>query len=480
MRSDRGRGDFPALVLMAMSAVCTVIAAVGLYSGPPAQAAPVPHLINDNPGRDLKPSSLLQDFGDKTEEELVKEFDERLPALLEARLEEELKPQIMLPHGRNETSRMQLVSVDVENRRSVWQTTVAFARFENSPIFAYTVDYLDAERHQHRFLVDDLPPAEVYQIISRLPADTQDQVRFAMWLWAKGERELSNAQFTRLAMANRVPRNRVEHWLCAKYGWDVPEADEDGSLLRVLELHDLDNRRDYQIMLTTEARREFVEGELTERANAEVRNLHELLHGSRRSPGTQVALDTLKHRLDRFDQAFGITGGPSGRAARQLEDIRSEVDRRIRHIESNFYPAQRLRKDEKFEEAAAALSALLALDPMNRSLLDETAQAYIGAAELQDGGRRVGNRAYARRAAELYDRESAIYPMVLSTYNAAGRAWFAAGDRRQAQARLNTVLDRFDYLENPTENQVNNREFAAAQLRHMGITPRDPNPRRGR
>jgi tetratricopeptide (TPR) repeat protein len=406
-----------------------------------------------------KEGTLLEHFEGKTEADLVAEFEAELPAFLLARMAEPVKPQLFLSPRRGERVRMQCVAVDAEKRTSTWQATIRTGWISDHKNYGYGVDNMNPERDQMQFNLADLPPAEIASlfIVQYRPAD--EMIRLAVWLASKDDLITANRKLSELAQMRTDYRDRVERWLCEKNDWTRPDAG-----LGLIELHDLDRRRDSWVLMTDAARRDYASS-LRGEAQAELNKLVEMANGTRRNPGATTRLEKIIDRAERYPKAYGFTNFLTGRSERTYNDLLTELQRRQKRITDNVHAAERLGIDQKWEEAARAYEALLVLDPWNTDLIMPTADAFRQAAQLEDAGLRARNTTHARKAAELYDRIIEVYPRAIGFYNRAGLAWLGAGDKRKAKERHEEVLARIEKIEVLTENDEGNRDYARNQIR---------------
>jgi hypothetical protein len=398
-------------------------------------------------------------FPGKTEAEVASEFEQALPAFIEARMPENIKPRIRITHNRRE---LFLQCIEVKDEATVWQELVRISWLPESLNYMY-----DVEGETFEFKTLELPPDQIASWFIARYRPNEEMVRLAVWLAVNGHPMLANAKLAELVSARSDVKPYVDAWLCEKLGWTLPE---DG--LKLIETVDVAQGARGHLLLTAQAN-EARKREIESGARAALRELESIRGDIRGRAGTRggspkMRLDMLQKYVERFEEVYGETSFMQNRRNREnFTRIKESVAEDLAHIETEQYKADRLGIDGDWAAAARAWEALRKTDPENPEVIRRTAEAYTRSAAISGGGSRAENPQAARTSAMLYDRLIEIYPRVLAYRNHAGYNWLAAGDKNKARGLFESVLQRTEGRPELTDAEKQNREFAENRLKDI-------------
>ena len=394
-------------------------------------------------------------FPDKTEAQVAADFEAGLPAFLDARLKEPLKPRIYMPLSRSETVYMQFTAID--NDSTTWQTLVRAVWSEQQVDYAW-----DVHGKTYSYKLKDIPTSEVagwYRSRVRTPAEL---VSLACWLAGRNDLMSANARLAQLAEAKPELKADIDKWLCAKHGWSLPSEG-----LIVVVTHDLARNEDGRLLMTKEAADAHHKA-LDKQARDDFKVITKFdvkgKPGARRTrPEMRLAL--FESWCKRYAIRYANTATfANKRNKEEIDAVIAAVQADMVWIKDEGFKAERLGIDAKWAEAARAYELLLRADPYNTSLIEATAQAWHKAADVSDLGRKAEDKAAAARAGALYEELLAIYPRAMGYHNHAGLNFLAAGETRKAKAHHTEVMRRTDNRADLSDSDKQNREYAEKQL----------------
>ncbi len=416
-------------------------------------------------------ASFIEDELGKTEAEAAKQFEEELPKVLKNALTDKAKPkpQMFLQLSKKASPLVQFVSE--KDGQYTWEEVSRggwLAAIDNYSYYPYW-------GKKYKKKLKDIDPALIANLLDVRYYSTKSILRLACWLYINGADDRANAFMGELAEKNKKQRQEIEAWVCEKHGWKLPE---NGLILR--NTFDFKSMRSSRMLMTQDALDSLKKSRGKE-GSARFKLLLEDVGSVKGKPGLRkvspkVRLEMLKRQLVEFEVMYGdlqIVTKKSNK--KKLDAMKLKVEADLKYIKEQTLVCERMNGDAELDAIELSVPAiawrkLLRSDPNNDTLLKNTAEAQLKAAEIT---RTVGLKSKAKEvefaalAAYNYSKLIELHPSWLSYRNYAGRANTALGSKGEKAAKVHFkfVVNTVNGMKTPVDTDIKNKEYAEAMLK---------------
>ncbi|MBK9975452.1 MAG: hypothetical protein IPP14_11835 [Planctomycetes bacterium] len=406
----------------------------------------------------LRADLLTRYFPGKSEADIAKEFEDKLPEFLAARAKDVSKPRLHIEQNKR---KLYLEIIEVKGAESTWAELVPHGWYKDRAEYGFSPGEGEVKLKQA-----DFPPQEVALWFEHNYRTPEEMVSLVTWLALKGEVLAANGRLAPMAAKSTLLKPDIDAWLIAKHGWATT-----ATLIQV-DVHDFEMQKDGMLLLTKEAAAERLKL-LDKVAKEALKDLVEQQGGDTKGkPGARkrspsIRLDTLENRLTRYPKAFaGTTTAEAKNTKKSLDEMLEAVKADRKWVEDGGFKADRLAIDGDLQASADAWLALYRADPENIEVIQKCAEVLFKAAEVTDNGNKCVRKDRALKAAEMWDKFAQIQPLYLNCINYAGLNYMAAGEKAKAKARFEEVLRRTDKKE-LTDAEKGHREYAQTRMKDM-------------
>lgn len=394
-------------------------------------------------------------YPNKKDDEIIKEFNKRLPDSMKAWLATKNAPRATLTVNKIKVY-SELCEVQGKGDTNIWGELVKKSWYLNSAGALWALN--DAPNTRFRIKNSDIPVADIGNWFDGRRDDPALLVALCVWLAKNGELTVANNRLTELAHEKKELRADIEAWLCEKYKWALPEGG-----LRMVAVRDFATGKGSGLLLTEEAYKEHL-NTLDTKAKDALANLFATRGDADGELGSRKVapkerLDELAARCERFGECFRDTPTVNNvDEMKRLEKLRSGIATDLEQIESIAKSAED-NIDRDAAKAAKDFARLSKADPMNPNWRQRQAYAWFKDGELYIDGK-CNNPKSMKLAAELYAPLCKEYPLNGNLFTFAGACYYATGERDTAKKYLERAVALLDA-------GSTDREFAERLLKNL-------------